>query len=75
MVGCDAFFEKLHKTLPDLASSKDLVKAGIYGSIQAAYSARKMGKCPTYLRIPGRGIVYPRENVILYFRDHVKQNA
>lgn len=69
MTGCNGYLEKLNRMLPDLASPRDLVKAGIYGSSQSAYAARKMGKCPMYLKIPGKGIVYPREAVLEFIKN------
>lgn len=62
---------KLRKQLPELCSVGDLMKIGIYRSDQAAYAARKSGRCPAYFRMPSRGIVYPREHVI----DFLKREA
>jgi hypothetical protein len=59
---------KLRKKLPDLCSVSDLLRVGIYRSEQAAYAARKSGKCPANFRLAFRGIVYPREEVIDYLK-------
>ena len=75
MMGCETFLDKLYKTLPDLASTKDLVKFGIYRNSQSAYRARGLGpmKCPPWFRMDGRGIVYPKEGVIEFIKDKMKK--
>lgn len=57
--------------LPELVSARDLVKVGMYRTEQGAYAARQSGKCPPYFRIPGRGIVYPKQGVIDFLRTRV----
>ena len=70
MKSCKLFLEYLQRTLPDLSTPKDLVKAGIYNSSQGAYSARKKGNCPPYFHIPQRGIVYPKQPLIEFLEKH-----
>ncbi len=60
---------KIRRKLPDLCSVSDLMKIGIYRSEQAAYEARKRGKAPKHFRLPFRGIVYARDDVIEFLRD------
>lgn len=67
---CNLFVECLRQKLPELASVKDLIDNGIYRSAQAACTARRMGKCPPYIHIPQRGIVYPREGVIEFLEKN-----
>lgn len=65
----DEFLAKLDQSLPDLVEVADLVKFGIYTTPQAAYSARLKGKSPPYIRIPNRGIVYPKSELINFFNN------
>jgi hypothetical protein len=64
---------KIKKKLPELCSVADLMKFGIFNSEQAAYSARKYGSGPQWFRLPHRGIVYPREQVIEYLISHASK--
>lgn len=57
--------EKLKKK-PDLLTVLDLIEVGIYSSHQSAYMARSSGRAPPWLRIPCRGIVYPKDQVIAF---------
>lgn len=59
-----SLISKISKNLPELVSSKDLVKIGMYKSEQGAYVARRTGECPPYVRIPSCGIRYPKLGVI-----------
>lgn len=70
MKACKLFIECLKQKLPDLVTAKDLVRHGIYRTEQAAYTARARGKCPPYLNIPQRGIVYPKAGVIEFLEKH-----
>jgi hypothetical protein len=63
------FLAYLAETLPDLCRVQDLVKIGLYRNPQSAYSARKKGDCPRFFRIPHTGIVYPKEEVIRFFKS------
>lgn len=64
---------KIKKKLPELCSVQDLMKFGVFNSEQAAYAARKYGSGPQWFRLPHRGIVYPREQVIEYLIDHASK--
>ena len=64
---------KIKKKLPELCSVADLMKFGIFNSEQAAYAARKSGNGPACFRLPHRGIVYPREQVIEYLISHASK--
>lgn len=67
---CNMLMSKLRRKLPELASVKDLLRIGLYRTEQAAYAARKRGKCPPYFRIPSRGIVYPKDGIIEFLEKH-----
>lgn len=71
---CHDYIAKLEKALPELASTSDLVKAGIYRNAQAAYTARRRKDCPAYMDLPCRGIVYPRKGVCEYLLKHCVEN-
>lgn len=70
MSDCKQFIQSLRRKLPELVSAKDLVKCGVYRTEQAAYAARMRGKCPPYIRIPSRGIVYPRQGVLDFLENN-----
>lgn len=74
MKSCNPLFVKLLRSLPELVSTRDLVKIGMYRTEQAAYAARQRGECPAYLRIPSRGIVYPRQAVIEFLEKSICRN-
>ena len=62
--GCDVYIESLKKGLPEFATTKDLVKAGIYRTEQAAAHNRRSGNGPEYFVINKRCIMYPKKCVI-----------
>lgn len=63
------FITYLSETLPELCRVKDLVKIGLYRNAQSAYCARRTGEGPKFFHIPHTGIVYPREEVIRFFKS------
>lgn len=63
-----SLIDSLKRRLPALCSVSDLRKLGIYRSDQAAYAARKSGKCPEHFYFPSRGYVYPRDAVIDFLK-------
>lgn len=65
----DKHIGKIWENLPDMCRTKDLIHAGIYKSEATACLARKSGKCPKWLRIPGNGICYPRSAVIDFLKS------
>ncbi len=69
MIDHKSLIRKISKILPELASAKDLVKIGMYRTEQAAYAARTRGECPPFMRIPARGIVYPKIGVIEFLQN------
>lgn len=75
MKACQMFIEVVKNSLPDLATPKDLVKAGIYKTEQAAYAARTKGRSPPYLRIPQRGVIYPKAGVIEFLEKNTHDDA
>ena len=71
----EKYLEKLVSRLPELCSTKDLVSIGFYASSGAASNARRLGKCPEYVKLPQRGIVYLREAVIDFILESQKKKS
>ena len=69
MNSLDNFIEMIENQLPDLIRTKELVEIGIYNSPQAAYQARLSKLCPPWLRIPRKGVVYPKAGVVAFLRE------
>lgn len=51
-------------SLPDAVTVHDLIRLGIYRSAQSAYIARLTNKAPPFHRIPSRGIIYPKKELL-----------
>lgn len=64
MTSCDEFIEKARRELPELCTTKDLVKFGLFVSEQSAHAARKKGQCCEYFKLPHGPVRYPRDGVI-----------
>lgn len=58
------------ESLPALLSSNDLIKLGLYSSIDAAYVARIRGQSPTFLKLT-RKILYPKQGVIEFIEQRM----
>ncbi len=70
----DKFLDQINSMLPRLASVKDLLRIGIYRNAQGAALARRKKKCPLWFRLPGQGIVYPRESVIEFLKNQIHKS-
>ena len=68
MNACDEYIEMAEKELPDIVTTKDLIKIGMYRSDQAASVARRKGKCPGYFQFNKRVVIYPKKGVIDYLK-------
>jgi len=71
---CEEFIEEIRELLPRLASVRDLKNVGIYRNDQAAALARRKKKCPLWFRLPGQGIVYPRESVLEFLKHQIHKS-
>ena len=69
MSACDDFILKMEKTLPDIVETHELVKVGVYTSLQSAYHARRTKNCPDYFCM-GRRVFYPKSGIIEWLRMH-----
>lgn len=58
------------KDMPELLSSKDLVKIGMFRNSDAAYLARLRGHSPDYIKIGGL-VKYPKTNVIAFINSRI----
>jgi hypothetical protein len=63
----DEFFKHVEMLLPDLCLPKDLIRCGLFNSLQNAHLARKEKRSPPYYRI-GRRIIYPKKGVLEWMR-------
>lgn len=70
---CDEWICKATKDLPEVCSTDDLVKAGLYSSLHTAYMARTRGACPPYIKL-GRKFIYPKEGVIGWLKGNIHEN-
>ena len=68
MTACEEFILRMQESLPELASTQDLIKLGIFGSDQAASAARRKKIGPEYFQMNGRVIRYPKNGVIEYLK-------
>lgn len=63
MTALDKYIKKIEKELPELCDVRDLIKFGFFKSDQQAYSLRKAGEGPEYIRMNGR-YKYLKESII-----------
>lgn len=68
MSACDDYINKIYSQLPELATTKDLIRIGLFRTDQSASAARKMGNSPEFFRINKRVILYPKKGVIEFFK-------
>lgn len=62
------FLNQIRSTLPELASTKDLINVGIFSSISHATHCRKRGDSPAFINISKKRIMYPKEEVITWLQ-------
>lgn len=68
MSACDDFISLVENAIPDMATTSDLVRVGIYRSDQAACNARRIGKCPEYFKFNDKVVFYPKKAVIEFLK-------
>jgi hypothetical protein len=64
MTYCDDFIAKIKRDLPELCTTKDLIRIGLFTSEQAAHAARKKGFAPEYFKLPQGSVRFPKQGVI-----------
>jgi hypothetical protein len=62
------FLNQIRSTLPELASTKDLINVGIFSSISHATHCRKRGDSPAFITLSKKRIMYPKEEVITWLQ-------
>lgn len=67
------YFAQLELKIPELASSADLVRLGIFSSEAALCKARKSGNTPAFIKFSRGRIRYPRTSVITFLLERVMQ--
>ena len=68
MDACDYFISRARCTLPDLCTTRDLIKLGLFGNEMTAKRWRDAGNGPPYFNINGR-YFYPKEGIVNYLKD------
>ncbi len=61
-------------SLPELLTSEDLVKMGMYSSVDAAYVARAKGHSPDWIQMDRR-VLYPKEWVRSFLEKYVQKGT
>lgn len=62
------FLNQIRLTIPELASTKDLINVGIFSSISHATHCRKRGDSPAFITLSKKRIMYPKEEVIAWLQ-------
>lgn len=68
MNALNQYIRKLELELPEICSTSDLMKVGIFNSPQSARLARKKNRGPAYIQV-GRKIIYPKQVVIEFLKQ------
>lgn len=77
MNGCNKFIEQIVSNLPEICHTRDLIKAKVFKSRDAAWRARLHEDGPAYIQLSPREIIYTKEAVLewLKSRHHVPKWA
>lgn len=75
MGACKEYILRIKDQLPELCTVRDLIRVGIYRTTSGANMARMQKRGPEYLKIPGRGVVYPREGVINFMEKTIHEES
>lgn len=62
------------ESMPDLLTSHDLVKLGLFRSTDAAYLARLRGHSPDYVKVGGL-VKYPKAKVIEFINSRLQNGS
>lgn len=68
----ESYIDDILKPYSPFLTPSDLVKIGMFKTPQAAYKARKAGKGPEWLYIPGRGFAYPKEAIAEFLKEKLR---
>lgn len=77
MKGIDKYIESLNQKLPDLCTTRDLIKLGIFSSTAVAEYYRKTNLGPSYFVLGEHRIRYPKLALIEWLEKgkHVCQET
>ena len=62
------------ESLPEFMSGHDLIKLGLFKTLNALYVARTRGTAPDHIKIV-RKILYPRDAVIEFIKAHTQNGS
>lgn len=62
------FLDQTQSNLPELATTKDLIEAGIFSCVAQATQCRKRGDSPVFITLSKKRIMYPKEEVIAWLK-------
>lgn len=69
------YLTRLESQIPEFASSRDLVRLGIFSSEPALCKARKAGNGPPYIRFSRGRIRYPRVGIIGFLLERLNSES
>lgn len=62
------FLNQITSNLPELATTKDLIEAGVFSCVAQATHCRKRGDSPAFITLSRKRILYPKEEVISWLQ-------
>ena len=74
-IAFEGYIESIEEKLPELATSSDLVRLGLFSSESAVCRARKLGNSPDYIQISPGKILYPRKAVVTFYIQRVRKGS
>ncbi len=69
---CDDVFAALEAALKPMNTTKDVAECGITERTLAYWRTKGLG--PKYVKV-GRTVLYPKEELVSYFRGHLYQST
>ena len=66
----EELIERLLDPYPDLLSSQDLVRIGLFKNIQMAHYMRSIGNSPPFMKV-GQKVLYPKEGVQKFMLNYM----
>lgn len=67
----EEYLSDFENKIPEMATSADLVRLGLFGSEAALSKARKCGNSPDYIQLSIGKIWYPRAAVISFLKNKI----
>lgn len=66
---CEEYIDYVDRELPKMATTKDLIRVGIYRTDQAAAKARRKKLGPEFFQLNQRVVLYPKAAVIDFLTE------